>query len=226
MSRVIRQFQIVGLLRAARRGLTAAQLAERLEVSARTVYRDLSGLQAMGIPVEGAAGLGYVLRPGFDLPPLNFTRAEAEALRVALALLPRTGDATLVAAAETAAQKLGLDPEGASGWHAIPAGIDPAPLRRAIRDARVLVLRYRDAAGQETAREVLPLDLTYFVEAQVLGGWCRLRQAPRHFRLDRILAAEPTGEGFAAQRPRLMRALMRNRAANVANGVDGGVFTA
>src|SRR5690606_32830799 len=112
---------------------------------------------------------GYVLRPGFDLPPLNFTEAEAEAIRVALALLPRTGDPALVAAAESAARKLGLDPSGASGWHAIPPGLDPGLLRRAIRDARVLRLRYRDAGGLISEREVLPLDLTYFVEAQVLG---------------------------------------------------------
>src|SRR5690606_31851853 len=123
MSRVIRQFRIVDLLRGARRGLTAAQLAGRLEVSPRTIYRDLAGLQAMGVPVDGAAGVGYVLRPGFDLPPLNFTQAEAEAIRVALALLPRTGDPALVAAAESAARKLGLDPSGASGWHAIPPGL-------------------------------------------------------------------------------------------------------
>lgn len=208
MSRPIRQFQIIGLLRAARRGMTAEALAGRLEVSRRTIYRDLAGLQAMGVPIDGAAGVGYVLRPGFDLPPLAFSADEAEAIRVALALLPRSGDAGLVAAAESVAFKLGVGaPAGASGWHAIPEGLAPELLRRAIRGARVLRLDYVDACGEETRREVLPLEMTYFVEAQVLGAWCRLRGAIRHFRLDRIRGAEATGERFTSARPELMRAL-------------------
>lgn len=134
MSRPIRQFQIIGLLRAARRGMTAEALAGQLEVSRRTIYRDLAGLQAMGVPIDGAAGVGYVLRPGFDLPPMAFSAEEVEAIRVALALLARTGDAGLAAVAESVAYKLAVGaPAGASGWHAIPEGLDPELLRRAIR---------------------------------------------------------------------------------------------
>ncbi|WP_127105498.1 helix-turn-helix transcriptional regulator [Pararhodobacter zhoushanensis] len=224
MSRAIRQLETIGLLRAARRGMTAQALAARLEVSARTVYRDIALLQASGVPIEGAAGVGYVLRPGFDLPPLHFNADEAEAIRVALALLPRTGDAGLIAAAESVAHKLGAGtgaPLSASGWHEIPSGVDPQVLRRAIRDARVLRLTYRDEAGLESTRAVLPLDLTYFVEAQVLGAWCRLRGAIRHFRLDRMVSASLTGARFTEERAACLRALRRNRNESVANALDG-----
>lgn len=212
MGKPIRMFQIIEHLRAARRGLTGGKLAERLGVSLRTIYRDIAALQAMGVPIDGAAGVGYLIRPGFSLPPLHFTADEAEAIAVALALLPRTGDAGLLAAAERVADKLaraspasGAPTLNASGWHDIPAGIDAAALRRAIRECRVVALSYRAKDGTETRREILPLALTYFVESQVLAAWCRLRGDIRHFRLDRITACRTTGEGFAAEAPRLRR---------------------
>lgn len=224
MSKPIRMFQLIDTLRAARRGLTAQALAERLEVSRRTVYRDIARLQAMGVPIDGEAGVGYVLRPGFDLPPLNFTVQEVEALRVGLAMLPRTGDAGLQAAAETAAHKLKscapvqaghptpLDaPLAASGWHEIPPGVDPGDIRRAIRSARVLAIGYRSENGAQTEREILPLAMTYYVETQVLAAWCRLRDAIRHFRLDRIMSLQETGEDFAPKVANLRRTLANER---------------
>src|SRR6266852_556649 len=108
MRRADRLFDIIQTLRAAARPLTAAQLADKLEVTARTVYRDIAALQARRIPIEGAAGIGYVLRRGFDLPPLMFTEDEAEAIAVGVRLLARTGDPGLQKAAESVLSKVTL----------------------------------------------------------------------------------------------------------------------
>ncbi len=199
--------ELIALFRAHRRALTAEEIAGRLGASRRTIYRDIASLQAMGVPIDGAAGLGYVLRPGFDLPPLNFTSDEIEAIIVGLALLPRTGDKGLVSAAQSVAAKIeaaqptkkraGL---GVSGWHALPAArTEPALLRRAIREERRLALAYRDGEGRLTRRSVLPVALIYYVDAVVLAAWCELREDFRHFRLDRIEDCVLPGGGFAGR---------------------------
>ena len=217
MIKPIRMLDLISELRAARGPLTAADLARRLNISIRTLYRDVAALQAMGVPIDGEAGVGYILRPGFHLPPLNFTPDEAEAITVGLALLRRTGDASLIFAAERVAAKIAAaQPEPsrqspqdrlrASPWHALPdSGVDPALLRRAIRDCRALVIDYRDPSGQETRREVLPIVLLYFVDGTVLAAWCTLRQAFRHFRIDRITACTPSTTAFIADAARLRR---------------------
>ena len=216
LSRSVRMFEIIQLLRSADAPLTAHAIAALLEVTKRTVYRDIAALQAMRVPIEGAAGLGYVMRPGFDLPPLMFTAEEIEAIVVGLALLGRTGDAGLEAAAASAAEKIGdVLPEGygrdfddgplyVSSWHAIPGSrVEPRLLRRAIREEQKLRLGYADAAARSTQRTVLPLALVYHIESVVLAAWCELRSDFRHFRLDRIVACEPTEERFAGEGPRL-----------------------
>lgn len=217
MIKPIRMLDLISELRAARGPLTAADLARRLNISIRTLYRDVAALQAMGVPIDGEAGVGYILRPGFHLPPLNFTPDEAEAITVGLALLRRTGDASLISAAERVAAKIAaVQPEPsrqspqerlrASPWHALPdSSIDAALLRRAIRDCRVLSLEYRDPDGRETHRDVLPIVLLYFVDGTVLAAWCTLRQAFRHFRIDRITACTPTTTSFAPDAARLRR---------------------
>ncbi len=216
MSRSVRLFEIIQLLRDAAAPLTASTIAGRLEVTARTVYRDIAALQAMRVPIEGAAGIGYIMRPGFDLPPLMFTSEEVEAIVVGLALLGRTGDASLEAAADGAARKIGaVLPEGrgqelkdrplyASRWHAIPgARVEPRLLRRAVREEEKLRLSYADAEGRITERTVLPLAVVYHVESVVLAAWCELRTDFRHFRLDRMAECKPTGERFAGKGPAL-----------------------
>ena len=110
MMKPIRMLDLIATLRGARRAMTAAQIADRLGASVRTIYRDIAALQAMGVPIDGAAGLGYILRPGFHLPPLNFTPEESEAITVGLALLRRTGDRGLAAAAATVAAKIARRP--------------------------------------------------------------------------------------------------------------------
>ena len=106
MSRSTRMFDIIQLLRSAKQPVTAQHIADTLEVTPRTIYRDVASLQAMRVPIDGAAGLGYIMRPGFDLPPVNFDVEEAEAITVGLSLLSRTGDKGLVRAARRAAAKL------------------------------------------------------------------------------------------------------------------------
>jgi predicted DNA-binding transcriptional regulator YafY len=217
MRRADRLFDIIQALRRASGPLTAAQLAEQLEVTVRTVYRDIASLQASRVPIEGAAGLGYMLRQGFDLPPLMFTRDEIEAILVGTRLIKRTGDPGLQAAAEGVLSKLSvaLPPHLRDHLDLAPVYVSPAgavtpqqadlnDIRTAIRDRRKLRLSYVDAEGQATDRVVLPLAIAYFVEATLLCGWCELRQGQRNFRLDRIREMALLEDSFAADHARLM----------------------
>ena len=218
MRRAGRLFEIIQMLRTARGPLTAAMIGEALEVTPRTIYRDIAVLQAMRVPIEGAAGIGYLLRAGYDLPPLNFTVEEIEAIVVGLSLLARTGDAGLMRAAATAAGKIAVVTPGpggpleAAGLHVSDWGVemldavDPGMLRSAIRDACKLRLHYCDQEGEETARTVLPVALIYYVESVVLAAWCELRQDFRHFRADRMLSCEPLEERFMERATKLRAA--------------------
>lgn len=218
MSRSDRMFEIIQVFRGASGPVTADSLAEVLEVTPRTVYRDIAALQAQRVPIEGEAGVGYIMRPGFDLPPLMFTPDEIEAVAVGLAMLRRTGDAGLLNAADRVAQKIGEvlpghrasamagSPLYVSGWNTIPsATVDPEALRAAIRDEQALHLHYRDEKDQTSERTVLPLAVVYYTEALVLAAWCELRKAFRHFRIDRIGSCEPAGRGFEGKGAALRR---------------------
>ncbi|MFW8633624.1 helix-turn-helix transcriptional regulator [Cribrihabitans pelagius] len=209
MPRTGRLFEIIQILRAASAPVRAEDLAAQLEVSKRTVYRDIAALQAMRTPVEGEAGIGYVLRGGYDLPPLNFDEEELEALHVGLAMLIRTGDGALQRAAARVSRKI-KDVHATADWLQVaPWGApqdDPekgcvpkALLRQAVRESRKLELTYLDAAGGETRRRVRPLALIYHIEATLLAAWCELRGGFRHFRTDRMLAAELLEAGFAGE---------------------------
>lgn len=217
MSRSTRMFEIIQLLRSAVHPMTADAIADALEVTKRTVYRDIATLQSMRVPIIGEAGVGYVMRSGYDLPPLMFTSDEIEAIVVGLALIGRTGDSGLRGAADSAGRKIGsVLPEGAqdlsswpayaSDWHAMPkSDIDPTRLREAIRTESKIRLRYADAKGEFSTRVVLPLALIYYVESLVLAAWCELRKDFRHFRIDRIAKAEPAGEHFIGKGDGLRR---------------------
>lgn len=209
MSRSNRLFEIIQLLRGADKPLTAAKLAVSLEVAPRTIYRDIAALQAMRVPVAGEAGIGYVMRAGFDLPPLMFTEEEIEALIVGLALLGRTGDAGLQAAASSVAGKIAqVMPERpgrrlksgglyVSRWGAAsPGATDLSRIRRAIRDERKLSVVYENDAAARTERTIKPLGLVYYIEVVVLAAWCELRRDYRHFRVDRIASCAETAEDF------------------------------
>jgi predicted DNA-binding transcriptional regulator YafY len=211
MRRADRLFDILRILRATPRPVTAAAIADELEVTVRTIYRDAATLQARRIPIEGAAGIGYLLRRGFDLPPLMFTEDEAEAIAVGARMLARTGDPGLQKAAESVLSKLTLvvpdvlreylsaAPVYVSKSGApVPARRDlPATIRHAIRDGRKMRIDYEDGAGSRTARVVQPFAVAYYVEATLVCAWCELRNDIRHFRIDRIVSAVVLDESFA-----------------------------
>jgi predicted DNA-binding transcriptional regulator YafY len=215
MRKAARLFEIIQMLRRAKRPVTAAMIATELEVTARSVYRDVVALQAMRVPIEGARGLGYILRPGFDLPPLMFSIEETEAVVLALALVQRLGDPEMTAAAQRVAAKIHAAvpaPLGAAlergallAWgDRLPPSVsaDAARIRRAIRDEEALDIVYRDERGEASERRIRPLALIYYTSTLVVVAWCELRRAIRHFRLDRIdtlagSGARFTGEGDA-----------------------------
>jgi predicted DNA-binding transcriptional regulator YafY len=217
MRRADRLFDIIQSLRSAASPVTAAALAERLEVTPRTVYRDIAALQASRVPIEGAAGLGYVLRRGFDLPPLMFTAEEADAIAVGVRLLRRLRDPKLQEAAETVLGKLAAVVPGplqpqlvaapvyvSDGIRPEPKGVDPAELRAAIRDGHKVRISYRDESGHATARTVWPVAMAYYIDVTVLAGWCELRHDFRHFRVDRIGAGRVLDEPIPGDRHRLL----------------------
>lgn len=217
MRRADRLFDILQLLRVAAHPTTAAMIAERLEVTVRTVYRDIATLQARRIPIEGAAGIGYVLRRGFDLPPLMFTDDEIDAIAVGARLVRRLRDAGLRAAAESVLAKVTtILPEAlragvtaapffvSDGDTATPRGVDLADLRRAIRETRKVRITYSDMQGQETDRIVWPVAMAYYVDVTVLGAWCELRGDFRHFRVERIVASTISDDHFQTEGGKLM----------------------
>ena len=209
MARSDRLFEIIQILRAASAPVRAEDLAETLEVSKRTVYRDIAALQMMRTPVEGEAGIGYVLRGGYDLPPLNFDTEEIEALHIGLAMLVRTGDTDLQQAARRVSRKI-KDVHAAADWLQVaPWGAPPddpaegcvsvALLRQAVRASRKLRITYCSNNQAESRRVLRPLGLIYHVETILLVAWCELRGGFRHFRTGQILAAELLEDRFSAE---------------------------
>jgi len=218
MRRADRLFMIVQHLRGGRL-VTALALAERLEVSARTIYRDIADLQASGVPIEGEAGVGYVMRAGFELPPLMFTEAEVTALVAGARLVQAWGGAAMAAAAEEALVKIAaVLPEAARARaeavqvHAIGtdmtddlrARIDA--LDRAVERRAVLALSYADAEGRATERHVRPLGLWFWGKVWTLIAWCELRDDFRMFRVDRIATLADTGARFRPERDKSLTA--------------------
>lgn len=198
-------FEIIQILRQASRPVTAETIAAQLEVTKRTVYRDVAALQAMSVPIEGEAGVGYVMRAGFDLPPLMFTSEEVEALFVGAALLQRTGDAGLQKAARSATGKIAAALPGGqppqvplhvSAWTTITPNDLADTLRAHIRSSAELQISYDDLSDLHSTRTILPLAMIYFTDAVLLAAWCGLRQDFRHFRIDRIAECAPTGEHY------------------------------
>src|SRR5690348_1383691 len=170
MRKASRLFEIIQILRVARRPVTAASIAARLEVTQRSIYRDIAALQAMRVPIDGERGIGYILRPGFDLPPLMFTIEETEAVVLGLALIERTGDKELTDAAKKVSAKIAaalppplgqtVSARSLHAWGPVappPQNADFTMIRRAIRDEEKLDITYRDEQGRTTQRLVRPL---------------------------------------------------------------------
>jgi len=217
MRRSDRLFDIIQRLRTARGPTTAAALAEELEVTVRTVYRDVATLQARRVPIEGAPGIGYMLRRGFDLPPLMFTTEEIEAIVVGARLVARTGDPSLHDAAESVLSKVTVVLPDAlraqlaaapffvsSSGAPVPESVDLSTVRQAIRDEHKLHIRYIDEKGTCSQRTIWPIAVAYYVQATLIGAWCELRQDYRHFRADRITALTVLDERYPSDNGRLM----------------------
>ncbi len=206
MRRADRLFQIVQHLRGGRL-TTAAGLAERLEVSERTIYRDIADLIGSGVPIDGEAGVGYLMREGFDLPPLMFTRDEIVALTAGARLIRAWGGASMAAAAEEALVKIrAVLPEDARDRaasvqvHAFQMPeLDDATrsrlddLEAAIENRTRLDIRYRTEDGTESERIIRPLGLWFWGKVWTLVAWCELRGDFRMFRADRINDMVDTG---------------------------------
>lgn len=205
MRRAERLFRLVRELRS--RDICRAQdLADYFEISVRTVYRDIGHLQGSGLPIEGEAGVGYMLRPGFDLPAMTFTFDQIDALALGLSFVEAAGDAGLADAArevrakieaslpDPAERRLEKAPLFASRRDGPPAWV--REVRRAIRERLVLRLSYTDGDGAISERSVRPLAIWAFTDGWLFAGWCELRCDFRAFRLDRILALEMTSEHF------------------------------
>jgi predicted DNA-binding transcriptional regulator YafY len=218
MRRSDRLFDIIQRLRAASRPTTATTLAEALEVTPRTVYRDIATLQARRVPIEGAAGVGYVLRKSFDLPPLNFTIDEIEAIAVGARLVNRLKDPALQQAAESVLAKVTvavperLRPHIADAPIYVSPGMTPgaegadlAEVRAAIRDSSKLYIAYADVGGRRTNRVIWPIAMAYYVDVTLIGAWCELRADYRNFRVERIAASRVLDEHFDQDNGRLFR---------------------
>jgi predicted DNA-binding transcriptional regulator YafY len=209
MRRADRLFDIIQALRTAKGPMTAAALAERLEVTVRTVYRDVATLQARRVPIEGAPGIGYVLRRGFDLPPLMLTTEEVDAVAVGAQLVRRLRDPRLQDAAASVPAKIAMVLPDATranfeaapffvseGSAVVPDGVDLSEIRSAIRNRRKLRLAYRDERQRLTRRTVWPIAMAYYVDVTLIAAWCELRSDYRHFRVDRVEALNMLDERY------------------------------
>jgi len=206
--RADRLFEIIQILRTASGPVTADSLARRIEVTPRTIYRDIATLQARRVPIEGAAGIGYVLRRGFDLPPLMFTLEEIDAIALGTRLVKRVRDRKLRRAADSVLSKvtsilpddLRADPAASALYVSegdTPANaVDLSEVRTAIRRARKMRITYVDDRQRRTRRTVWPVALAYYVDATLIGAWCELRRDWRSFRVDRIAAARTLDQSF------------------------------
>ncbi|WP_029042353.1 helix-turn-helix transcriptional regulator [Cucumibacter marinus] len=216
MRRADRLFEIVQLLRGGRL-VTARMLAERLEVSERTIYRDIADLQASGVPVDGEAGIGYIMRQGYDLPPLMFNRAEIAALVVGARLAKAWAGASTARAAEEALVKIeAVLPENLRPRLAETAIFAPQfklqPIARAHFDRlqaaaegrEVMRFAYRDEQGNATERDVRPLGLWFWGNAWTAVCWCELREDFRSFRLDRIELLEFADRHFKPEKGKML----------------------
>ncbi|HET9680360.1 MAG TPA: YafY family protein [Gammaproteobacteria bacterium] len=223
MRRADRLFLIIHALQGRRTALPARGLAETLRVSLRTVYRDIADLQLSGVPIEGEAGVGYMLRKGSDIPPLMFTAEELESLVVGTRFARAFAGERLAEAAQAAMLKIeAVLPDDLreraehtriyapvwrdTGHCPFPATIDD--LNAAIINRQVLRLVYRDEGGSESKREIEPLCLAFWGGKWTLGSWCRLRGDFRSFRPDRMNECDATGETFTDEPGRNLTAYL------------------
>ncbi len=223
MRRADRLFEIIQHLRRSGQGpVRARDLAAALEVSERTIYRDVRDLTACRVPIEGEAGVGYVLRAGYDLPPLMFKEQEIEALVLGARIVQSWADAELAAAAADVIAKVeAVIPErlrsymaetallAPSRHSAQPVRFDVAELRRALRARLKIRFGYVNEAGEATERTVCPLSMAFFGQVWLLASWCELRSDFRCFRLDRMAGFTVTEDRFPSEPGRTLRDFLK-----------------
>ncbi|WP_247894696.1 helix-turn-helix transcriptional regulator [Azospirillum argentinense] len=209
---------MIQCLRRHRRPVSGHVLADELGVSLRTIYRDIATLQAQGARIDGEPGVGYLLQPGFLLPPLMFAEEEIEALALGIRWVADRADGALGAAAQNALAKIAAvlpldlrDRMDASallvgpGEPIVGDGVDLAVVRRAIRGERKLSIAYRDRDGAASERIVWPFALGFFDRLRVMVAWCELRGAIRHFRADRIVSVTALEDRYPRRRQALLK---------------------
>lgn len=225
MSRAQRLMGLLQELRSRRAPVTADRLAEVTGVSLRTLYRDIATLRSDGADIRGEPGIGFVLKPGYLLPPLSFTADELDALGLGARWLTDRMEGPLALAARSALGKIAAvlpEPQREAlagtglliGPTATGVSADSPLIRQAIRDEQTLDITYRDGAGTTSQRVIWPIALSLFDQVEIVIAWCELRDGFRHFRLDRIETATPGGRRY----PRRRRVLMRDWRA--AQGID------
>jgi predicted DNA-binding transcriptional regulator YafY len=218
MSRAERLLSLIEILHRHRAPISGARLAGELGISLRSLYRDIATLQGQGAMIEGEAGVGYILKPGFLLPPLMFSETEIEAIVLGSRWVAQRADGELSAAARNALAKiltvlppaLRGEAEGSAliigPGKLMPAGErEIAAIRKAIRAERKLSIAYLDGAAQPTRRTIWPFALAYFDRVRMVVAWCELREGFRHFRTDRIDALDIAGERYPRRRAVLLR---------------------
>lgn len=218
MARTDRLFRLLQAMRMLPAPLTAARLAEETGVSLRSLYRDIDCLRAAGARIEGERGYGYRLIEDFTLPPQTLERIEIEALALGMAEVRNMGDPALADAAASVMAKVAAtlpDDRDQYLFHAVskvyrpggryPPSGDLAMVRQACWEEVTLAIRYRDEHGIETERTILPLAIVYAERRLVVLAWCRLREAFRMFRMDRIVQARTDGTRFRPRRASLLR---------------------
>ena len=219
MSRAQRLLDLIQILRRHRCPVTGAALADELGISLRTLYRDIATLQAQGASIEGEPGLGYVLRPGFMLPPLMFSEEELESLMLGSRWVAERGDPHLGAAARNALAKIAAvlptdlrDALDASSLLVGPGKpvasplCDPALIRQAIRSESKVRIVYQDLKGSDSTRTIWPFALGFFDNVRVMVAWCELRDDFRHFRTDRVMEFDPLEQRYPRRRHALLKA--------------------
>lgn len=218
MRRTERLFKIIQILRRKRRAVTGVELASELEVSLRTLYRDMAELLVQRVPIRGEAGTGYVLDSAYDMPPLMLTPDELEAAVLGAGWVAQRGDAALARGAQDLIAKLthavpkelrpllldsALQP--VSFRQRTPDGFDVGQMRTAIRDRAKMRIAYADGEGRATERVVWPFMIAYLEDVRVVAAWCELREAFRHFRTDRIREAKTLTERYPGRRDQLVK---------------------
>jgi predicted DNA-binding transcriptional regulator YafY len=218
MSRTERLFDLIQLLRRHRLPVSGQSLAEELGISLRTVYRDISLLQSFGAPVDGEPGVGYVLKPGFMLPPLMFSEEEIEAMVLGARWVAKRADTQLALAAQNVLAKIAAVLPNELKLQLETSGLLVPPvkyveskdsdlilIRKAIRLERKVQLDYRDLGDNKSTRTLWPIALGYFDEVSLMVAWCELRQEFRHFRTDRIIQLTITDQKYPERRQALLK---------------------